>query len=150
MQINFVYSHVYFQMLNAHKKVDRTWEEVVRLGRSFEERYKREIKEIAETIPKVINQNWKEDVIDVYFVDWCGPSFSNPLTLKVREDLLLILVILTHELIHHFKLDKPKGYEREKQINDYVEEVFKDLRIEANSQIETMRSFSAKRYLNRE
>ena len=79
-------------------------------------------------------------------VDWLGPSFSHPLTLKVREDFLLMLTILTHELIHHFRINSPMGIEREKKINDYTEEVFDKLGINIKEQIKIMRGFSGENF----
>lgn len=142
MKLKFNYSKVYFDQLNTYKRVNRSWEEVVRLGGMFEQKYSEEINKIIEFIPQILNQDWQEEFIEVYMVDWLGPSFSRPLTLKVREDMLLMLTILTHELIHHFRLTKPKGIEREKEINDCVEKIFEKLGINIEEQIKTMRKFS--------
>lgn len=147
MRLKFEYSKVYFDCLNRHKRVNRTWEDVVKLGRMFEQKYSKEIKKIIELIPKVLNQEWEEETIVVYIVDWPGPSFSHPLTLKVREDLLLMLTILTHELIHHFRLNKPRGVEREKEINDYTKKIFDEIGINVDEQIKLMREFSGEKSL---
>ncbi|MCH7850736.1 MAG: hypothetical protein IH845_03790 [Nanoarchaeota archaeon] len=142
MRLKFKYSKVYFDCLNQHKKINRTWEDVVRLGGMFEQKYSEETNKIIDLIPNILNQEWSEEIIEVYIVDWIGPSFSHPLTLKVREDTLLMLTILTHELIHHLKLNKPKGIEREKEINDYTQMIFDKLEINIEKQIKTMREFS--------
>lgn len=147
MKLKFIYSEVFFDSLNKYKKVNRTWEEVVKLGRMFEQKYAKKINKIIDLIPIILNQEWKNEIIEVYIVDWLGPSFSHPLTLKVREDFLLMLTILTHELIHHFKIDKPKGLEREKKINDYTELIFNKLGIDVKEQIKIMQEFSEKRFL---
>lgn len=144
MDLKFVYSKVFFDNLNKYKRVNRIWEEVIRLGGMFEQKYSEEINKIIDLIPNTLNQEWDKEIIEIYVVDWLGPSFSHPLTFKVREDLLLMLTILTHELIHHFKIDKPRGVEREREINDYVEKIFEELGIKAKEQIKIMRMFSEK------
>jgi hypothetical protein len=148
MKLEFNYWNVYFRNLNKHKKIDRSWEEVKKIGKEFESQYKSEIKKIIKIIPKVVGKSWTERIIDVYMVDWDGPSFSHPLTLKVREDLLLMLVILTHELLHHFytesfPLDMKAG---EEKINKDVEKVFDKLGINIEKQLRIIQSFHDKRF----
>ena len=144
MNLSFKYSRIYFIELNRYKEVNRTWEEVIRLGAKFEERYKEEIKEIVKIIPKVLNKNWPIDNIPIYMVDRIGPSFSNPLTLKVREDLLLMLVVLVHELIHQFPTFNIHRAGNEKEVNNYTEKLFEELKIDAKEQIAKLREWSEK------
>jgi hypothetical protein len=148
MRLKFNYWNVYFRQLNRHKKIDRSWEDVKRLGKEFESKYKFEINKVLKIIPEVVGKIWDEKVIDVYMVDWDGPSFSHPLTLKVREDFLLMLVILTHELLHHFYIetfsqDMEGG---EKKINQDVEKVFDKLGIDIEKQLRIIQSFHNKRF----
>jgi hypothetical protein len=98
-----------------------------------------------------MNAPWKEKSIKVYIVDWPGPSFSHPLTLKVREDLLLMLFILTHELLHYFFIEKPlEGKEKEEKIDEKVKEIFDILRIDVKEQLETLHEFHEKRFNKKE
>ncbi|MCX7880890.1 MAG: hypothetical protein N2482_00030 [Patescibacteria group bacterium] len=112
MKINFIYSKIYFKSLNRFNRITRSWEEVKKIGRAFEKKYQDEIKKITEIIPKIIKKPWRRDYFEVYLVDWNGPSFSHPLTLKVREDLLLMLVILVHELLHDFYFFRDKNIKK--------------------------------------
>ena len=148
MRLKFNYWNVYFRKLNRHKKVNRNWDEVKRLGKEFESKYKLEINKILKIIPKVVGKPWNEKIIDVYMVDWDGPSFSHPLTLKVREDLLLMLVILTHELLHHFYIESfsQDMMGGEEKINKDVEKVFNKLGLNIEKQLEIIHGFHNKRF----
>lgn len=146
MKLNFIYSKVYFKNLNRHNPVERTWEEVIKIGKEFEEKYKKEIDEIIKIIPKIVGKPWKEKTKDVYIVDWLGPSFSRPLTLKVRKSLLLMLVILTHELLHNFYLNESDVQKVEKKINHQTEKIFEGLNINAEKQMKVLWSFYEKRF----
>ncbi len=148
MQLTFVYSNVYFRNLNRHKHVNRTWDEVKRIGHEFENKYKSEIEQIIKIIPEVVGKSWRRGTIEVYIVDWPGPSFSHPLTLKVRDDLLLMLVILTHELLHDFYFDdKDKNIEEiEELINKNVKKVFEKLNLDVSEQLKVLDSFHKKRF----
>jgi len=138
MKIKFVYSNIYFRSLNRHKSVATTWDKVKSLGNSFEKRYSSEIIKIPSLIEKVSSKKFNEKELECYLIDWAGPSFSNPLTLKVRKDPLLMLVILTHELIHHVTGGKitPKKHQK---INDLTEEVIKKLGLKAEDQMAFLR-----------
>jgi len=144
MNLRFNYSRVYFNCLNKHKKVNTSWEDVKRIGNLFEKKYNEEIKKILEIIPSILNKEWEQEEINVYLVDWFGPSFSHPLTLKIRDDTLLMLVILTHELVHYFFMNEPAGKKKEKKINNVVEKVFLKLNINAKKQISNLREISEK------
>ncbi|MBW6451594.1 MAG: hypothetical protein K0B02_02595 [DPANN group archaeon] len=146
MKINFIYSQVYFRSLNQHKSVKRTWDEVKKIGTQFEIKYKTEINKIIDIIPKVTKKPWRKENTDIYIIDWVGPSFSHPLTLKVRNDLLLMLVILTHELLHDFYLNEKDIEHIEETINKNVENVFKELNIDVKEQLHILQSFHEKRF----
>jgi hypothetical protein len=106
MKIKFFYSQVYFRHLNQNKTTKRSWEEVKKIGKTFEKKYTKEIENLLKIIPQEVGKPWQSKEITVYPIDWSGPSFSNPLTLKVRDDLKLMLVILIHELLHDFFLQE--------------------------------------------
>ncbi len=140
-KIEFVYSWIYFESLNKHLRKDISWKKVKEIGKKFEDKYSEEIAKIVEVTPEVTNKEWKDEIIKVYLVEWAGPSFSHPLTLKVREDLLLMLVVLTHELIHNI-LDEKASKETERKINDYIEKIFEKVGIEGKEQISLLRKIS--------
>lgn len=151
MRLEFIYSRVYFRHLNQYKKVSKNWDEVKEIGKRFERKYKSEINKIIKIIPKIVGKPWRKKEIEVYIVDWNGPSFSHPLTLKVRKDLLLMLVILTHELLHQFYtkdfyLDE-KG--NETKINEDVKKVFESLGLNAKEQLETLQNYHNKRFFKK-
>lgn len=146
MKINFFYSEVYFRNLNRYKPTNKTWPEVKKLGQKFENKYNSEIEQITKVIPKLVNKTWQRKITEVYIVDWAGPSFSHPLTLKAREDLLLMLVILTHELLHDFFLKEKNNEKVEKKINNLVKQVFEKLNINVEDQLKTFQSFHDERF----
>ena len=147
MKLTFHYSEVYFRQLNKYKSVEMEWETVVKLGKKFERRYASEIEKITKIIPELTGKGWRKKDIDVYMVKWPGPSFSNPLTLNVKEDLLLTLVILVHELLHDFYVGEDKKIEViENKINNLVDLVFNELGIDAKEQINVMLEYHRKRY----
>jgi hypothetical protein len=150
MKLDFVYSSVYFRNLNKYHPIERSWEDVLRIGKQFEKEYELELNNMLKIIPEVMNASWKRDFTQVYFMDWAGPSFSHPLTLKVREDTLLMLVILIHELLHqfyteNFNLDK---HRIEEEIDSKVKEVLERLGISAEEQLKTLAGFHVKHSLN--
>jgi len=146
MKIEFFYSPVYFRNLNKYKPTEKPWPEVKKLGQKFEKKYQAEIEQIARIIPKLTGKPWRRKVTEVYIVDWAGPSFSQPLTLKVRDDLLLMLVILTHELLHDFYLENKNIEKVETKINELVKKVFAKLNIEAKKQIGVLQGFHEERF----
>jgi hypothetical protein len=144
MRLKFRLSHIY----NKHLKPDLTsvqWKRVKKLAARFLNVYHAEIKKIILLLPKIAGKSWPEEdgnELEVYFVSWKGPSFSHPLTLKVREDLLLMLIILTHELGHHFFEKETK--ETERKVNALVEKIFKKLNIAVDKQMTLLRTFTEK------
>jgi len=148
MRLNFVYSGVYYDMLNKYSHGSYSWADVKRLGEEFEKEYSADIDRILIEIPKVMNKNWDSNTVEVYPMSWRGPSFSHPLTLKVREDKLLMLVILAHELLHSFFMDRSHSEEEqvEREINDAVRKVFDNLDIDASSQFVIMQGMHDSRY----
>jgi len=144
MKLKFRAMSVYMKHLNREIS-QRQIEDVRKTGKLFLMKYSDEIDRIIRLLPETTGKSWpKEDgnEIEVYFVEWKGSSFSHPLTLKVRKDLLLMLVILTHELGHH--LIPMKAEESHEEINRAVEKVFKKLNIDAKEQIAVMRGYQKK------
>ena len=81
MKLEFVYSRIYFKNLTKYKKASRDWKEVLKIGKEFEKKYKSKINKIIKLIPNNNGKDWKKEIIEVYIVDWRGPSFSHPLTM---------------------------------------------------------------------
>jgi|GEM_PF-1377708 len=145
---NFVYSRIYFVSLNRHQSCERDWEAVKEIGKRFETDYRDILQQSKILIPRVVGMEWQKSVVDIYLVDWCGPSFSHPLTLKVREDGKLMLAILIHELLHDFYLKQEKNksmMEIEDEINNKVEEVAGELGLDLTKQMKALRENTVKR-----
>jgi hypothetical protein len=139
MKIEFITSEMYNNQLNKHNPVDISYDFTRRIAESFIEKNKIKIEQIIQFIPQITGHKWREDKIKVYIVNWKGPSFSNPLTLKLCKDKKLMLAVLAHELLHN-NLPKHVGsQEIEDEINNYVEMVFDKLQIDITEQIAVMR-----------
>ncbi|MEK6863803.1 MAG: hypothetical protein AABX27_00775 [Nanoarchaeota archaeon] len=87
----------------SETKFDLVWNNILQTGKHFYEFYKPHIPSIVENIPKYTGIEWVEFApaeVQIYLVDTDGPSISNPLTLKIRENIKYMLTVLAHELIH--------------------------------------------------
>ena len=82
-------------------------------------------------------------------MDWPGPSFSSPLTLKVRVDKLLMLVILAHELLHTFYSDIKITEKMELEINNNVKKVFTKLGLDIACQMEKLERIHKDRFTSK-
>jgi len=92
-----------FKVELGEEEFNLVWENIVQIGRKFHELYKPHIPGILDSIPHYTGFKWTEFApaeVPIYLVDTNGPSISNPLTLKVREDIEYMLTVLAHELIH--------------------------------------------------
>jgi len=144
MKLKFMVVDVYNTILNKSSieyNLEEYLEETNKIGKIFLSKYSKEINKIVKLLPKITRKRWPKclgNEIEVYFVKYKGPSFAYPLTLKVRGDLLFMLVILTHELGHRFF----DGYGSEKDINDLTEKVFEKLKINTKKQIALIRTFN--------
>ncbi len=142
MKLNYNFSYIYHKNLNKHNPASVNWGKIKVHGKKFVSKYENTIEEILNIIPKITGVGWKKNEMEVYFVSWKGPSFSKPLTLKVRKDMLLMLTILTHELLHNALDNKKPGIKLEKEINNYVVKIFDKLNIDIDEQIKQMKEFS--------
>ena len=68
--------------------------------RDFIELYNQYIDKILNLIGKN-NASWKREYLPIYVVDAEIKSFSDPLTIRYRNNPKLMLLILIHELIHN-------------------------------------------------
>jgi len=106
------YSLPYLKVLfdgYGHEPGDLNFDEVIgkteKWGNNFTEFLRGYEEKIFEIMPKVTGYDWDEKYhvrIPLYLVYPFPkmPSFSDPLTLKVREDPIQTLGILLHELAH--------------------------------------------------
>jgi hypothetical protein len=112
-RLTIIYSRIYYESLyniisaNAvlGKAVDETWKEVEKRGEALAELLSNYEDRIVEKLPKVTGYSWvypQDSVISIYPI-YPLPglsSFSSPLTLMVREDPIISLGVLLHELSH--------------------------------------------------
>lgn len=147
MELEFVFSEIYHKNLNRYAPTKQSWKLVKAHCEKFVLEYKETFPRIIQAIERfVLNKPFEEKSIKVYFVGWTGASFSNPLTLNARRDMLLMLTTLTHELLHVVFKERDSSLSLEEEINDLVEEIFKYINIDAKEQIEVMRTLSRNKY----
>ncbi len=143
MEINFVFSEIYHKNLNRHSEKKHEWSIVKEHCEKFVLVYQGILTKMLMEIQVATGIPFKfTDNIPVYFVGWAGPSFSNPLTLNCKKDLKLMFVTLCHELLHKTFRNEGPSEELENKINNFVEIVMSRLGIEANEQIEILRTNS--------
>ncbi|MFA5887890.1 MAG: hypothetical protein WC852_04225 [Candidatus Nanoarchaeia archaeon] len=106
MKTKIVCSKSYAQSFRSElneTEFDLVWNNILQTGKQFYEIYKQRSPCILEIIPKYTGIRWDEFApteVLIYLVDTNGPSRSNPLTLKIRENIEYMLTVLAHELIH--------------------------------------------------
>ena len=76
------------------------WGDILRKGKNFYVCYKKYIDAIMSSIPQYTGFDWQLVNEDIYLASMKGPSRSNPLTIKVKEDAEYMLTVLIHELTH--------------------------------------------------
>lgn len=63
--------------------------------------YNKNIKKILQLIEKYSGMPWKIEYIPIWIVKTNNRSFSDPLTLKYRDNKEAMLIVLIHELVHN-------------------------------------------------
>ncbi|MCD6464279.1 hypothetical protein J7L02_02020 [Candidatus Woesearchaeota archaeon] len=150
IKYSWIYNKQFYLDLSIEEFNNKIWNRVLAIGKRFEKLYNKYIDRIVELIPKYSGFDWGEcceTFIPIYLVKKPGPSFSDPLTLKVRSDLKLMLVILTHELCHKNMegvIDDPLL--RENVMNLTTKFVFKDLKLNVENQLEKLFQFTEQRF----
>lgn len=85
-------------------RFEKLWKRIVSCGEQFYyKQYKPHISDILKLIPSYSGFEWNSfapEELPIYLVDKEGPSISNPLTLKIRQNLEQMLTILIHEMTH--------------------------------------------------
>lgn len=146
MDLKFTFSEVYHNNLNRYSPRKHDWKTVKAHCNVFIQNYYDYFPKIVSEIETATGHKWKQNDIKVYMVGWSGPSFSNPLTLCAKPDLLLMLTTLCHELLHIVFREEEPSLELEEKINNFVEKIFQKIDISAAKQINFMRDLSKHKY----
>jgi hypothetical protein len=141
-QINIRFSFIYNKKFNP----DFSYQEFIQLkenSKPFLDLIKNNIEKILELI-SFHNEPWLRNYIPIYIISAKIKSFSDPLTLRYRDDHKLLLLILIHELIHNNLTKKYKdSNELHREVNIIYEKVIKDLNLkDFKEAIEKYRLFS--------
>jgi len=130
------YSWVYNNFLNKGNFKIKELFKLKKDSRDFEILYKKNIKKIIKLIEKYAkNKKWQHKFIPIYIIKNKFPmrSFSDPLTLKYRNSIGM-LIVLIHELIHNnfsFKKQIKRNYEKnEKLVNFITKKICLDLKLD--------------------
>jgi hypothetical protein len=132
---------------HPEKDFEQTWRKIKALGEEFETFFSKYVDRILNLIPQYSGYNWEEYVereIDIFLVDGV-PSSSHPLLLHLREDKILTLGILIHELAHNNMAIKFRGEIRENILSELVLRVLEDLNLNATG----YKEFAEKAYQKR-
>ena len=104
--LSFKISKVYIQQLynpRIYQQPDVV-EQLYRFRDDFLAEYEDQLTDMLVFVEKYAGYRWEEYVdpfIAIYLVDFRRPSFSLPLTIKIRADKKLFLGVLIHELTHN-------------------------------------------------
>ena len=107
----------------------------------FEKLYKKYIKKILQLIEKHHNKTWKRKFIPIYIVKNTPYSFSDPLTLRYRDNPKMMLVVLAHELLHNNSFGKRKfknSYDLHKYMEPILNKVIRALPLELKKELDTL------------
>lgn len=83
------------------KKHQRVFVKFQNITKKFQKELNKNQKLILQKIEKYSGYKWKIQHIPVYLVNMTQkPSFADPLTLKFRDNIDLMLILVIHELTH--------------------------------------------------
>jgi len=130
-KIEFVYSNVYDDRYRSSEIIQNILKEqnkkypsknkITRYISRVEKIWRKQEKKILIEIAKITNLKWKEDKIKCYVIG-SGRSFSDPLTLKIFDNLNDFIDTLTHEMIHQIQSQNRDKYQK---WHKYVDETYK-------------------------
>jgi len=80
---------------------------------------------ILTELSKIIGLKWEEKAITCYVVGRCIP-ISDPLTLKIYDDLSRFIDVLTHELIHQLLASQDANLNKSKKAWDHLYKEYKN------------------------
>lgn len=115
IRYSFIYNRTFNPeiSLEEFKKLKKDSQPLVKLFLKYKEA-------ILESIAKH-NEEWKRKYIPIYIVKAKIKSFSDPLTLKYRDNHELMFLVLIHELIHN---NITKKFKDSKSIHFYLDKIF--------------------------
>lgn len=131
METEIRFSGIYNKTLNSRFS-EMESKKLIKKILKFEKYYKDKEKRILKLIEKYSGYRWKREYIPVYIVDFKGKSFSDPLTLKFRENKEIMLIVLIHELVHNnipHKIQNKFKDRRERLVNLVTKYVALDLKL---------------------
>ena len=133
------YSYIYNKQFDSNFSY-KDKNKLQRKCRKFGILYKKYIKQILKEIEKSQGK-WKRKYIPIYIVEKSKTSFSDPLTLKYQKNPKLMLVIMTHELLHN---NLSKKFKSTKELHKYMEpilnKIIKNLKINLNKELNEFNS----------
>ncbi len=137
------YSIIYNKLFNENFTFeDRN--KIIENSRKFEELHKKYINEILKLIEKY-GFKWRKEYIPIYIAKDTKISFSDPLTLKYRDNERLMLVILIHELLHN-NLEGNKKFNTRNELHVFmrpiVEKIVLELPINLKAELRQFNDFS--------
>jgi len=115
------YSWIYNKIFNK----DFTRQDFIKLKddcKKFEEVYNKYITKILELIEENHKKEWMYKFIPIYILRDAPKSFSDPLTVKYAENENMMLVILTHELLHNNFVGK-WDFKNSEDLHKYMEPI---------------------------
>ncbi len=124
------YSWIY----NKNFDKDFTKKDLINLkkkSKEFEQIYKKNIKILLREIKKQTGE-WKREDIPIYIVEKAHYSFSDPLTLKYKENEKLMFIILAHELLHN---NLKKKFKNPKELHIYMEPILNKIIIKIDKSL---------------
>jgi hypothetical protein len=113
------YSWIYNKQFNP----EYTKEDLKKLKEKcwrFERLYEEKIEKILKLIEKETGE-WERKFIPIYIIE-NHKSFSDPLTLKYRNDEKLMIVVLIHELLHN---NVKKRFKDSKSLHHYMKPILR-------------------------
>ena len=126
-KIDLRFSFIYNKKFNSNFNL-QDFTKLKNDSRPFIELFNKYIKNILHLI-ETYNEPWKREYIPIYLVSGKIKSFSDPLTLRYREDYNLLLLILIHELIHN---NLTKKYKNPSDAHKVIHKVYKKVLEELN------------------
>ncbi len=115
------YSWIYNKQFNP-RYTQENLKELKEKCWSFEKIYREKIEKVLKLIEKETGK-WKRKFIPIYIVQ-NHKSFSDPLTLKYRDDEKLMFVVLVHELLHN---NVKKKWKNSKELHDYMRPILRKI-----------------------
>lgn len=108
-KIDFKYSYIYDELYRQSTELNKILKrngkkypspmEIIEFMNRLEIVWRTEGNKILEEISRLSGIKWKDKIISCYIVGVCRPM-SDPLTIKVCNDITHAVDVLTHELIH--------------------------------------------------